>query len=49
MALEKLKEMEGCEVHITHIPTPGDEAGLRKLGVNLTCDPDYSSKRLFIS
>jgi uncharacterized protein (UPF0371 family) len=49
MALEKLKEMQGCEVHITHIPTPGDEAGLRKLGVNLTCDPDYSSKRLFIN
>lgn len=49
MAMEKLKEMEGCEVHITHIPTPGDEAGLRKLGVNLTCDPDFSSKRLFIS
>lgn len=49
MALERLKEIQGCEVHITHIPTPGDEAGLRKLGVNLTCDPDYSSKRLFIN
>lgn len=49
MALGMLKELEGCEVHITHIPTPGDEAGLRKLGVNLTCDPDFSSKRLFIS
>lgn len=48
MALEKLKEMEGCEVHITHIPTPGDEAGLRKLGVHLTCDPDFSTKSLFI-
>lgn len=48
MAIEHLKEMEGCEVHITHIPTPGDEAGLRKLGVNLTCDPDFSSKCLFI-
>jgi len=49
MALEKLKEMKGCEVHITHIPTPGDEAGLRKLGVHLTCDPDFSSKSLFIN
>ncbi len=47
MALEKLKELEGCEVHLTHIPTPGDEAGLRKLGVHLTCDPDFSSKSLF--
>jgi len=49
MAIAHLKDMEGCEVHITHIPTPGDEAGLRKLGVNLTSDPDFSSKSLFIS
>jgi uncharacterized protein (UPF0371 family) len=40
--------MEGCEVHITHIPTTGDQAGLRKLGVHLTCDPNFSSKSLFI-
>jgi len=47
-AMEKLKELKGCEVHITHIPTPGDEAGLRKLGVNLTSDPNFSSKSLFV-
>ncbi|MFC2134909.1 DUF1846 domain-containing protein [Bacteroidota bacterium] len=49
MAVEKLKELENCEIHLTHIPTPGDEAGLRKLGVNLTTDPDFSSKSLFIN
>jgi uncharacterized protein (UPF0371 family) len=49
MALKKLKELKNCEVHITHIPTPGDEAGLRKLGVNLTSDPDFSSKSLFVT
>jgi uncharacterized protein (UPF0371 family) len=49
MALENLKFLSDCEVHLTHIPTPGDEAGLRKLRVNLTCDPEYSSKSLFIS
>ncbi len=47
MAVEKLKALSGCEVHMTHIPTPGDEAGLRKLGVNLTSDPDFATKRLF--
>ena len=46
-ALEKLKELEGCEVHMTHIPTPGDEAGLKRLGVNLTSEPNFSSKALF--
>jgi len=49
MALENLKYLRECEVHLTHIPTPGDEAGLRKLKVNVTCDPEYSSKSLFIS
>ena len=29
MVVEKLKELPGCGVHITHIPTPEDEAGLR--------------------
>lgn len=48
LALEKLKELRGCEVHMTHIPSPGDEAGLRRLGVNLTSDPNFSSKNLFI-
>jgi len=49
IAVEKLKELRNCEVHITHIPTPGDEAGLRKLGVNLTSDPDFSSKNLYVN
>lgn len=48
IALEKLTEIRGCEVHLTHIPTPGDEMGLRRLGVNLTSDPTFSSKNLFV-
>jgi uncharacterized protein (UPF0371 family) len=49
LAMAKLVELKGCEVHMTHIPTPGDEAGLRRLGVNLTSDPNFSSKDLFVS
>ncbi|MBW1743230.1 MAG: DUF1846 family protein, partial [Deltaproteobacteria bacterium] len=49
LAMEKLRELRGCEVHITHIPTPGDEAGLRRLGVNLTSDPNFSTNNLFVS
>ncbi len=48
LALEKLKELQNCEVHMTHIPTPGDEAGLRRMGVNLTTDPSFSTNDLFI-
>lgn len=46
-AMEKLKELRGCEVHLTHMPTSGDEAGLRKLGVNLTSEPNFATKNLF--
>jgi uncharacterized protein (UPF0371 family) len=46
-AVERLEDLHGCEVHVTHIPTPGDEAGLRKLGVNLTSNPNFASKTLF--
>ena len=49
LAMEKLEELHGYEVHMTHIPTPGDEAGLRRLGANLTSDPNFSTKDLFIS
>ena len=40
-------ELRGCEVHLTHIPPPGDEAGLRKLGVNLTSDAQFVTNQLF--
>lgn len=49
VAMEKLKELDSCEMHSTHIPTPGDESGLRRLGLNITSDPNFSSKRLFIT
>jgi uncharacterized protein (UPF0371 family) len=48
-AMEKLGELGGCQMHITHIPTPGDEGGLRRLGVNVTSDPEYASKNLFVN
>ncbi len=48
-AIDNLEELRGCEVHMTHMPTPGDEAGLRKLGVNLTSEPDFATNRLFVS
>ncbi|TRZ88565.1 DUF1846 domain-containing protein [bacterium] len=48
MAMEKLKDLHGCEVHMTHMPTAGDEAGLRRFGINLTSDPEFASKSLFM-
>jgi uncharacterized protein (UPF0371 family) len=47
MAMNALKKLRGCEMHLTHIPTPGDEAGLRRLGINVTSEPDFAGKHLF--
>ena len=46
--VDKLGSLRGCQMHLTHMPTPGDEAGLRRLGINLTSDPAHASKRLFV-
>lgn len=49
IAMRKLVELRGCEMHMTHIPTPGDEVGLKMLGVNITTDGKFSSRNLFIA
>ena len=49
LAMQKLVDLKGCEVHMTHIPTPGDEVGLKRLGVNLTTDGKFSSRNLFVT
>ncbi len=49
LAMQKLMELRGCEVHMTHIPTPGDGVGLKRLGVNLTTDGKFSSRNLFVT
>ena len=49
VAMEKISELKGCDMHSTHIPTPGDDAGLRVLGLYITSDPNFSSKSLFIT
>jgi uncharacterized protein (UPF0371 family) len=48
IAMEQLKDLRGCEMHMTHIPTPGDESGLKKLGIHLTSEPNFSTKTLFV-
>jgi len=48
IAMEKLKSLAASEVHLTHIPTPGDEMGLRRLRVNLTSDGNFPTQDLFM-
>jgi uncharacterized protein (UPF0371 family) len=46
--MRRLAELRGCEFHTTHIPSPGDEVGLRRLGVLVTSDPTFASRSLFL-
>ncbi len=48
LAVKQLSRLQRCEMHLTHMPTPGDEAGLRDLGLHVTSDPLFSSKRLLM-
>ncbi len=46
--VERLVQLRGCEFHTTHLPTAGDEAGLRQLGLNATSDPQFATRSLVI-
>ncbi len=48
LCVDRFPELDGCDAHITHIPTPGDAAGFRHVGVQLTSDPTFSTKHLFV-
>ncbi len=46
-AMQALSELRGAEVHSTVILSQIDTSTFRKLGVNLTCEPKYQTKKLF--
>ena len=48
MAMEQLSKLNGCEMHTSHIPGAGDEVGLKRLGINLTSEPVFTSRNLFM-
>ncbi len=48
-ALSRLPDLCGCQVHTTVIPPHVDEKIFRKLGVQATADPVYSSKRVYFN
>ncbi len=46
-AVAQLKKLQGCEAHSTYMLSKTDENPFRKLGVNLTCDPEYIDDHLY--
>jgi uncharacterized protein (UPF0371 family) len=45
--MEALKKLKGAELHSSVILAPVDVATFKKLGVNITCEPVYQTKRLY--
>ena len=46
-AMEQLGNLRRCEMHSSVILSGTDEHTIKKLGINLTCEPRYESKRLY--
>lgn len=46
-ALQQLFKLRDCEAHSTVILSAVDDSTFRKLGVRLTCEPRYQTKKLF--
>ena len=46
-ALNELDKLRHCEAHSTVILAQVDESVLKKLGVQMTCEPKYQTKKLF--
>ncbi|MGN1048115.1 MAG: DUF1846 domain-containing protein [Eubacteriales bacterium] len=47
LAMKQLEKLRGCDVHSTVILSEEDAKTFRKLGVNLTCEPRYQTKKLY--
>ncbi len=47
LALRQLPKLRGCEAHSTVLLSHVDENIFRRLGVNLTCEPQYQTNKLY--
>ena len=47
-AIKAIVRLRGREMHMTHIPSQGDQAGLRRLGINLTTDAELTPGGYFL-
>ncbi len=47
LALRQLPKLRGCEAHSTVLLSQVDENIFRRLGVNLTSEPQYQTNKLY--
>ena len=47
LAKEQLPQLQGCDAHFTVILSQEDDSLLRRLGIHVSCEPQYEVKRLY--
>lgn len=47
VAVNKLKKLKGSQAHSTTIISVNNEQTFRKLGIDITCDPEYPTESLY--
>ena len=47
LAMKQLSKLSGCDAHSSVILSRVDENVFQKLGVNITCEPQYQTKKLY--
>ena len=48
LALSKLDALRDCEMHLSHMPPPGDANALRKLMIRSTSEPQFIGRNLLL-
>lgn len=46
-AMAQITNLAGCDAHCTYILSPAEEQTLKKLGINVTCEPVFLNTNLF--
>ena len=46
--MKELRKLNRCQMHLTHLPSDGDEGGLRKVGINMTTDANSTTPGYFL-
>lgn len=49
VAMSKLPQLAGTQMHSTSIVSKNDEQTLRKIGIDITCDPVFPTENLYYS
>ena len=47
LAMSQLAKLNGMEAHSTHVLSEVDAGVLRKLKINITCEPEFPTKELY--